>query len=125
MRILLALALMVASCSVPPREMVGSAPMAQDKQQLKLAIPVADWEPIFFRSINERAAAADLKDLRSTVLINDDLEVRVWRGFGVTALTGYVIKREGGQWSGLKLAPLNASALVQKRSLPLLRSPIG
>ena len=40
------------------------------------------------------------------MLTHDDLEIRVWRGFGVTALDGYVIKRVKGEWSGLKIPPI-------------------
>lgn len=95
MRILLLLAL-VSICAVSqPRQMLSP--------QVKLEVPDATWEPIFFKAINERARIAKLKDLRSVQLANDDLEIRVWMGFGVTALQGYVIKRTGGQWSGLKI----------------------
>lgn len=119
MRILLTLTVILASCAVPPRETASTAPVTQDKKQLKLEIPDAGWEPIFFRSINERAAVSKLNDLRSTVLTGDNLEVRVWCGFGVTALTGYVIKRAGAKWSALKLAPVNPNSPVSRTDFPI------
>ena len=34
---------------------------------------------------------------------DDDLEVRVWHGFGLTALEGFVLKRTAGEWSAIHL----------------------
>ena len=73
-----------------------------------LSIPDATWEPIFFKTINERAREAKLPDLRSTSLAKDDVEMRMWSGFGLTELRGYVVKRLDGEWS--------ASLLTRSRS---------
>jgi hypothetical protein len=67
-----------------------------------LDIPKDTWEPIFFEAIDERAKLTNLKTLR-TPLPDDDLEVRVWHGFGLTALEGFVLKRTAGQWSAIHL----------------------
>lgn len=66
-------------------------------------IPKATWEPIFFRAIDERAKQSRLKTLRSGVLPGDGFEVRVWHGFGLTLLEGFVLKRAGAQWSAIHL----------------------
>lgn len=107
MRVSILLTLLLASCSVLPGEQKERTQMSTTKKQLKLEIPNAPWEPIFFNSINERAALAELNDLRSTVLDNDDIEIRVWCGFGVSALNGYAIKRRGGEWSAVRIPPVN------------------
>ena len=100
--VLLILSLVLVLYANQKGPMTGS-PMSQNMTHLQLEIPKATWEPIFFESINERAKVAELSDLRSTVLANDDFEIRVWMGFGVSALQGYVIRRSGGQWSTLKI----------------------
>jgi hypothetical protein len=76
---------------------------AQQEQEFRLDIPKATWEPIFFEAINERAKAAKLTNLRAP-LPEGDLEVRMWGGFGLTPLEGFVLKRSAGQWSATYLA---------------------
>ena len=49
------------------------------------------WEAIFFPEINERARLAKLTDLRGTLLKKNDLELRIWIGFGPVALKGFVL----------------------------------
>ena len=85
----------------------ASAPVAQEKQELRLAVPDNPWVPIFFESINERAGVAKLPKLRTAILPKDGLEVRVWAGFGLTALEGFVLKRIDGQWSATQLAGIH------------------
>jgi hypothetical protein len=109
MRVLIILTLLLASCPSPPGKQVDQTHMSTTKKQLSREIPNAPWEPIFFNSINERAALAELNDLRSTILDHDDIEVRVWYGFGVSALSGYAIKRRGGEWSALRIPPVKLS----------------
>ena len=67
------------------------------------------WKPFFFREINERARLAKLKDLRTAVLRNNDLELRLWIGFGPVALKGFVLKRRGSTWSAAYLRSINRS----------------
>jgi hypothetical protein len=70
--------------------------------EFKLIVPDAIWEKIFFESINERAHIASLGSLR-VALPKDDLELRVWNGFGLTALEGFVLRRRSGTWSAVHL----------------------
>jgi len=101
MRTLLILSCVLVSCAAQQGQMLS--PIEQDRAQLRLEVPDAVWEPIFFKLINERAKIARLDDLRTMVLPGDDLEIRVWMGFGVTALQGYVVRRNKGQWSALRI----------------------
>ena len=70
--------------------------------QFKLIVPTAHWEEIFFEEINERAHIAKLRSLR-VALPKDDLELRLWNGFGRTRLEGFVLRRRGGRWSAVYL----------------------
>ncbi len=70
--------------------------------QFKLIVPKTIWEPIYFKAINERARIARLRGLR-VALPKDDLELRLWNGFGVTALEGFVLRRRAGKWSAVHL----------------------
>jgi hypothetical protein len=87
--------------AVPQKVQPASA--AQEEGALRLSIPTDGWEPIFFESINGRAGVAGLASLRTVGLPKDDLEVRVWVGFGVSALEGFVLKRAKGRWSATHL----------------------
>ncbi len=71
----------------------------QDVQGLRLEIPDASWEPIFFKDINSVARFSNQPDLRTTNLSGTDFEVRVWWGFGLSPLEGVTLRHVGGQWS--------------------------
>jgi hypothetical protein len=77
--------------------------LTQGREALLLNIPSDGWEPNFFKSINERASTAGLPNLRAAPLPEDDLEVRVWAGFGVSALRGLALKKASGRWSATRL----------------------
>lgn len=77
--------------------------VAQEKKQLQLSVPKATWEPIFFDHINKGAKAARLPDLRKAVLPNDDMEVRIWIGFGLTELEGFIIRRSNDKWVAFRI----------------------
>ena len=68
--------------------------------QFRVVVPKADWEPIFFKAIDERAGIAKLPSLR-TALPKDDLELRIWNGFGLSALEGFVLRRTSGNWTAI------------------------
>jgi len=59
--------------------------------------------PRFAHTIDERSKAAGLKRLRTFPIDKDDIELRIWAGFGLTTLEGYVLKRQKGIWSGNRL----------------------
>jgi len=49
------------------------------------------------------ATLAGLGKLGSSSLGNDDVEVRVWFGFGLFPLEGFVMSRRAGWWSAFHL----------------------
>jgi hypothetical protein len=68
--------------------------------ELNRDIPKARWEPIFFVPINHLTAKAGWKPLRETSLPSESLEVRIWIGFGLSPLEGYLFRRDGSHWTG-------------------------
>jgi hypothetical protein len=118
MKILIAVVTLMASCSYLPQ----SQPTPATPKQLKLNVPKETWEPIFFKAIDERAKLGNIKPLRSAALPNGDLEVRVWRGFGLTPLAGFLLKRASGKWSAFYLAPTWNRTLDKSQSLPAPKS---
>lgn len=79
-------------------------------QEPRVMLPDARWVPIFFestglasKSINERTKEANLQSLRTLLLPDKDLEVRVWAGFGVEGVDGFILRRYSNQWSAIYL----------------------
>ena len=86
--------------------------------ELRQDIPKATWEPIFFESINKLAKRADWKPLRETSLSSGSLEIRVWIGFGLAPLQGYLFRKNGAQWAGhYVIESLNQTNLVTARDI--------
>lgn len=102
--------------------------MHQEKPNL--IVPKAIWEPIFFGSTDDRqtirgrTSISKLPDLRETVLPAGDIEVRLWDGFGLTLLQGFVLKRTAGRWMAILLLPAVPRYAGQdyKKALPVPRS---
>lgn len=69
--------------------------------EVRLIVPDAGWEPIYFRVIDSVARLSGQTDLRKTGLAEGDLEVRVWWGGGLEPLEGVTLRRAGGQWSAI------------------------
>lgn len=92
---LLLAALGCGAASLPPYN--AAAPRRAD--------PEAYWERIFFGTIDERVDAANLANLRQVSLQGDELEVRIWAGFGLGRLRGVVLRRSAAGWIGLHLEP--------------------
>ena len=66
-------------------------------------MPAGEWEEHAFRTINKRTDTANLPSLRSVNLPNEDLEVRLWVGFGISGEDGIILRRSSNQWSALYL----------------------
>jgi hypothetical protein len=96
----LLLLVLFGSCSSRPQYL--SNPAATPRP-LQVNLPKSGWVPIFFEAINRRASIAGLSDLRTTALPNDDLEIRIWHGFGLTALHGFILRRSSATWSAVYL----------------------
>ena len=73
------------------------------QKELKVEIPDATWPPVVFKPIDTVTEFASLKRLRETHLAEDDLEIRIWRGFSLAPLEGVVLTRISGKWSALYL----------------------
>lgn len=84
-----------------PVEIVASSSAVQEKP--KLVVPQDDWEKVFFAEIDKTARFGGLRDLRSQVLPKDDLEIRVWVGFGLWHVEAFIIRRSAGTWSAAYL----------------------
>jgi len=76
---------------------------SRESKKLELQIPNSAWEPIFFRSINETTELSGLDKLREVKLNEGDIEVRVWRGFGLADLEGVVLQRTNNHWKAFHL----------------------
>lgn len=110
-----------ASCGEIPKDF-APPPLPTPKKELKTDIPDAPWVKILFdgfefEEINKNgkgrtekrggldklAADNGFSKLRETVLPENDLEARVWVGFGKYGNDGLILKRSGGSWSGAVL----------------------
>jgi hypothetical protein len=86
----------------------------QESQKTKIILPNSRWESIFFNgvenhnfgSINQTTKLGGLTELRKTIVRKGDIEVRIWRGFGLDPLEAVILKRENGQWSAQHLDTL-------------------
>ena len=67
--------------------------------ETRLIIPKANWEPIFFNSINSMTNLTAQAELRKLSLREDEHEARVWWGFGLSPLEGVSLRYRDGQWS--------------------------
>jgi hypothetical protein len=110
------LLLLTASCSAPARQESNvaspkaekSSATASPKIELQLQPVAGDRsEPLFSEPIQKRAEQANLPWLKSKNLRGDDLEFRVWIGFGKAPLEAFVVSRSGGQWQGRFLERIN------------------
>jgi len=122
MKELALLIVLVTYCYSLPLGQGKKTTPAPERKELQLDIPKDVWEPIFFKSINKRANISNLKTLRADALPENDLEVRIWHGFGLTALEGFVLKRAAGQWSAIKLEGIRPG-LPQSEYQKILAAP--
>ena len=107
---------------MPHREEASA--IFQGEQELRVTRPNDAWQPIFFEEINRRVRRAGLSNLRTIALSGHDFEVRVWSGFGLSALEGFVLKRVDGQWLAVHLNGIH-SRLPRSEYQRRLQSPIS
>lgn len=93
-RLLIAILTFVFSISV-----VAGWIYYRESQRVKIELPDARWEQISFKLINKTTELGGLDELRKVILNQDDIEVRVWRGFGLADLEGVILKRTDNQWN--------------------------
>ena len=122
MKVLVLLIALTASCTSLQQTQPDKSTPGQERKEIQLNIPKDGWEPIFFEAINERAKIANLKTLRKDALPENDIEVRVWHGFGLTALEGFSLKRAAGNWSAIHLDGIH-SRLPRSESQKMSQEP--
>ena len=120
--ILFALFLSFCSSHVSETAQKKDSPVVAPHDDFRVIIPKETWEPIFFKEIDERAAIAKLPSLRHAALPKDDLETRLWIGFGLSALRGFDLKRSAGHWQGTYIQGI-ASGLPRSEYEITLRPP--
>jgi hypothetical protein len=101
----------MSSCSArkeSPAESQEQTNFPDRAHNAQLLNPVAGG-PLFAEIIDARVKSANLSPLNSKDLKRDDLEFRVWVGFGKKPLEGFVIERTDGQWKGAFLESMNAT----------------
>lgn len=101
MKSIFLLTLLLLPALETPQSQRGEA-VNPEAGHFKLIIPKTDWEELYFEEINERARIGKLRTLR-VALPKDDLELRLWNGFGRTYLEGFVLRRRAGKWSAVYL----------------------
>ena len=103
-----------------------SIPQTQQKPEKVVSdIPKTDWERIFFEGINERTNEAGLKSLRKTHVAENDIDVRVWMGFGLSKLEGFILKRINKQWAAIHIESNYASKKFVSRNIKLNEPDAG
>ena len=115
-----------ASVCVPPENGKHAEPLTGSQnstaQALSLEIPDARWEPLFFEELGVRTRKAGISSLRSTLLLNQDLEVRFWYDH-FEVIQGLIIRRSGEKWSAMYLRQKAEQDLTfQQESLRLPKS---
>jgi len=95
-------------------------------------VSISRFDSIIFKGagkatgIDQLTSLSNLAELRKVRLRKGDIEVRVWRGFGLGLLEGVLIKREGGEWYGLHIREIiDQYAEVQSVALVQLSGPNG
>ncbi len=97
MKILVALTLLFSACA-KPAPVVSIAPLATPTPALEL--PSGQF---LAAEIDRVTKLAGLSPLKTASVAPTDTEVRVWYGFGLFPVEGFVIQRENNQWSAFHL----------------------
>ena len=87
----------------PRQANFATQPVGAERPHSGGGTPQPRWGEVFYPYLAQHTTLVNLPELRSTALRQGDLEVRVWFGFGLTPLEGFILKRAGGQWSALHL----------------------
>jgi hypothetical protein len=114
MKIILLLLLLTLSFSVQIKAQssaLKAKPLPKPSPQSegeKIKLPVRKrTELLFANSINERAEKSKIALLQQKKIADNDLEFRVWIGFGLRPLQGFVISRTNGKWEGIFLKSIS------------------
>jgi len=99
------------SCAEVPKQNSVILQTPAPQKELKTEIPNAFWVKIYFDGIDEKdnsginkiVANDGLNKLSETVLPENDLEIRVWVGFGKYGNDGFILRKISGNWSAIVL----------------------
>lgn len=92
-------------------------------QAPKLEIPASKWEEIFFRAINQNTNLVGIEKLREKHLSKNDIEIRVWEGFGLEPLEGMIFQKIDNVWSAHYVLELGTSDRPASRITQLPQQP--
>lgn len=90
------------------------------KQELRLILP--SFDVLSNKDFSERLTKVNLQSLRTVMLPDDDFEVRVWVGFGLTGEDCFILRYFSGIWSAMHLQG-SAQTPPFPNSLRTLSSP--
>lgn len=93
----------VASTPITPTGTPVATPSPRNNESF--SPDKAGTRPWAFEEIDEAVSASSLTHLRGSRLDSNDIEVRVWGGFGLTKLQGTILKRINGKWSATTVTP--------------------
>ena len=116
MKLLLLILLLLSACSQSPT--IRTVPL----NNAPTPVPERTPDEFISRDIDRVAKLAGFATLKTMHQDHGDVEVRVWYGFGLFALEGFVIKRNNNQWSAYHLKADHYSLVYTKR-VALLQLP--
>lgn len=119
----------ISACHVPSVEQNTELQSPTPKRELGRDIPNASWVEIFFGEmpgiarpgLDKIARQNGFSILKEVILPDNDLEVRLWVGFGKYGNDGLILKRDSGNWSAINLREM--SCHFEKRGKYKLESP--
>jgi len=100
-------------------QQLNATRVVQNAETLRLEIPDAAWEPLFFEALAGRIKQVNLPSLRTVLLPEHDLEVGFWYDARPDIINGLVIRRSDDQWSavGIRQSGDRHFAPVEKETL--------
>lgn len=101
----------LSACDIPLVEQNKELQSPTPKSELRTDIPNDSWVKFFFGEmpgkvrpgLDKVAGQNGLSILREAVLPDNDLEVRIWVGFGKYGNDGLILRRNSGNWTALNL----------------------
>lgn len=94
----------------------------QESQKVRVELPNASWEPIFFKTIDKTTELGGIKELRKANPGTDETGVRIWRGFGLGNLEGIILDRANDEWRAFHVIT-NDNAELRPVQIKRLDSP--
>jgi hypothetical protein len=75
-------------------------------------------EDLLLEFARAHARSAGLPDLRKSPASPDDVELRLWHGFGLTGVEGLVLRRTQWCWSAERIVAITQTDCYERRSTP-------